>query len=122
MQLVKQGPKGTGGSTLRVTIEGFPEMRFTANGKRICVFWAVGFSYRSLRFEVWENVDNELQCDELVQLENHTIEVTGYTKIYRFTNSDGDDLYHNMFVVKGWKDVCDAHGDRVDMPNLGETG
>jgi hypothetical protein len=109
----KSGRAGTEGSTLLVTVEDFPEVRFTTGGKQLCVFYCVGFSYRSLRFEMWEPADidglvNYLDPPNFVRQampDGLAIEVKGYTKIYERTGVQGQLIRGNVFVVSEWKEA-----------------
>jgi hypothetical protein len=135
MKLIKQGnsasgPHTTGASTLLVTVEDFPEVRFTSYGKQLCVFYCVGFSYRSLRFEIWEPADIDglvayLDPPEFVResMPNGLpIEVTGYTKIREWRNVQGEATRGNVFNVLQWKEAAkNDHPDRALMPDIEPT-
>lgn len=85
-----------GNATMTITVQYPPEVRFTPNGKRVCVFYAAGL--REMRFEAWEGSIGDLPDLGM----GDAITVTGEAK-YRDYKVEGEIKRYPVFVIHSWK-------------------
>lgn len=102
---------------MRITIDGFPESRFTPDGRYVIVFTAQDL--KGLRFEQWEKSgeraklsvyqrdtgEYEGTAEKLTELpENATITVTGQVDLWEYTSRlDGAKVVVNKFTIESWE-------------------